>query len=468
MRSAATDEDIDLALSPLSPLHIKLKVEIDRDGSGSGFVEVNDIDGDDFVRGCTFKENLDAPAVAATVNLAAWMHDPRYWSLIPSMTNSNLHTGGALCKPYNRIKISAAVGSQHGALTDYHLLFDGRIRRWRHSKGGLALDCLDLITDLQVRSVKTENQYGHEDPASVTYANMEEIIQNILDDHINTVASSPRTDILANRTDGSPWQLWGPTGTTATKPFPAADQTGAGIRLEMVAKRTIWDAISQYPGGIAYRLSRRWHNGAGAFVLTLEEPDRLASTPDITIDTAAGEGGIIDATLGNEDVRNSVQIGYQVGGGRRDVYENSNAASITAYGEQWMGVDVGFSSQVDSSAEAQKMGDGILSDAKDPLIELSVATKFMWFLQLNDLVRVLPDYVSTDVTNDLALIGYESQLTNGGGGGSILRLRGKPAASILGHARKQRLYVSEARSVRRMRVGGSVHANPHFADDGRV
>lgn len=470
MRTDATTQQTTMAKDPYAPQRFRLKVEIDRDGSGSTYVDVSDWNGLDFVRSFSRQRSLDKPAISAQLTLAAWLRDPQLNSLSPAMANSNLNTGGLLCKPYNRVKVSVSVEPEGTAHTSYHLLFEGRIDRWAQQAGALTLECRDLICDLQDTTIETEAQYGAEDPSTATANNMEEIIQNILDDHINTTPSALRTNSLSARTtDGVPWQLYSATGDSTT-PFNAGDATGAGIRIEQMAKRTIWDAISMFPTGIAYRLSRRWHNGSGinGFVLVLEEPARVAVTPDITLDPTLGQCRVLSSALSREHVRNRVAIGYQKGAGIRDLYFTNDATSETDYGKRYIGIDVGAASQVDTLIEAQKMGNGILTDAKDPENEIAIEAKLMWFLELNDLVRVKADKLHFDSQKDLAVVALQDTIVQGGAAKTIVSLRGKPAAGIKAHTKHQRVFPVESKTIDVNSIGSSILHNPIFSIDLRI
>lgn len=470
MRSDATTQDTVQALDPHAPQWFRLKVEIDRDGSGSGYVDVSNLMGQDYVRTFSRNRHIDRPSVGAQLSLAAWMLDPVQGSISPGMASSPNNAGGLLCKPYNRVKVSVSSEPVGVAHTSYHLLFDGRIQGWSQKEGSLTLNCRDLICDLQDTTIEREASYGAEDPTTATANGMEEVIQNILDDHINTTPSALRTQTLPNRTtDGAPWQLYSADGDSVT-PFNAANATSTSIRLEQMAKRTIWEAISMYPQGIAYRLSRRWHNGSGinGFVLVLEEPDRIAATPVITLDPTLGQCRVDTGGLDREHVRNRVAIGYQLQGGRRDRYFNNDVTSENTYGKLYIGADPGSSSQIDTLAEATKMGDGMLSDVKDPLADVRVHTKLMWFLELNDLVRLKADNVHYDADQDLAAIGLSDTIAQNGPAMTTIQLRGKPAAGVATNSRKQRGYPQRTKSVDIAGFGSSLHPNPLFSDDGGV
>lgn len=467
MRSDATTQEVELARSGRSPVRYRIRVEVDTDGSGASFVDLSDWHGYDYVRSFSRTRSLDAPAISATVNFAAWIGHPIRNSLSPAMVGSTLNAGGPLCKPYNRIKVSLAVwpsGGKPASLT-YHLLFEGRIDGWRQQGNSFELRCRDLICDLQDTTIELERQYGVLDPTTVAYSNMEEIIQNILDDNVNTTASAPRTNALSARvTDGDPWQLYSANGDSTT-PWNAGDNTGAGVRLDMVPKRPVWEAISMYPQGIAYRLSRRWHNGTGinGFVLVLEEPDRVATTPAMTLDPLLGECKVIGDDLDRDNIRNRILVGFQSAGGKRDYYFANDATSEGDYGKRFAGMSMGAASQVDTLAEATKMGDGALADVKDPLLQMSIETKLMWFIELNDLLRISPDNVHFDAQQDLAVISARDTVQQGGAATTTFQLRGKPCAGILRHTVAQRAYESRIRDLVGIPLATNLHSNANFS-----
>lgn len=462
-----TQQDIALFGAPAGQQATWLKVEIDRTGSGA-WVDLTDLNGDDWVVGASYQEAIGTPAMSAVVTLAAHLRGRPAHSLVPMMASSTLHTGGVLIKKHNLIRISVAIAPIDSARpSTFNEVFDGRIDKWASDGQTIRVECRCLIVDLQSRFVETEGQYGDEDPLSATAADVEEVMQNILDDHINTTASAPRTSPLASRTtDGAPWQLYSDDGD-ATTPFKKT--TGAAVLLYQQAKEPIWQALQKNASCIQWRLSRRWLNAISDWALVFEQPTRTGASSVLTIDPKTSQAAIRNLVFDGSVVRNVVQVGYQDGGGARQVYETNDATSISDYGRQFISLDLGATSQINTSTEATTFGDAVLADCKDPVITATVILPYVWYLQLNDLVTLGPDDLLLDASQDLAVIAMSHAIQQGAGAATTLVLEGAPTAGNRKQIQAQRAYAPQLkRTPTPFNWGSSMHTNGNFADDEAV
>lgn len=472
-----TQSALDTALltSPATARATYCKVEIDRDNAGT-WVEVSNWNGLDFVRSVTYGETSSAPAWSASVALSLHAQDRPALSLSPLMANSLLNAGGVLVEAYKKIRISTSTVPIGDPASTYNEVFNGRISRWGISNGVLNLECRDQTGVLLDRLVETETEYGSDTPASASANELQEIIQNIIDDNYNTAAdisgtaSAPRGNALSARTtDGSPVQLYSTTGDSTT-PWKAADDTGWSLRRFLATKDTVWAWIQRLADMIGYRLRYRWHSGSGvdAFVLVLEDPDRTSPSVVLTLDPTSGQCRL--PSVGNDiaNVRNVWRVGYLLNGGEDQSVTATDATSVTKYGRRVAEAMEGSSSQIDTSTEAQAMADALLDDTSEPTATIQVDLPFLWYLELNDLVRVNADGIHFDSNQDLICIARQNTIAQGGAAMTRFTLQG---TLEVGRTRPpQRTYKNPRRDdVRQATItmaGGGLLGNSSFGGSG--
>lgn len=424
--------DTALLASPNASRATYCKVELDRDGAGT-WVDLSDWNGLDFVRAVNFGESVNIPAWTATVSFALYARDNPALSLSPWMANSVINSGGVLCRQYRRLRISTAtvpVGDPRPA--SFNEVFLGRVDSVRVAGQTIELVARDQAGVLQDRFLKTEVDYGSDTPSTATANELQEIIQNILDDHYNTAsdisgtASAPRANKLSARTtDGAPFQLYSANGTAAT-PWNASDDTGWSLRRFIATKATVWQWIQRLSEMIGYRLRFRWHSGSGvdAFVLVLEEPDRSSPSTVLTIDPQAGQCAIQSVALDIQDVRNTWHVGYALNGGASAAVVATDATSITTNGERYAEAMEGSASQIDTATEAQAMADALLSDTKDPVATVQVTLPYLWYVETNDMVQLNKDDIFLDSNQTLCCVARGNSIVQGGPAMTTLTLQG--------------------------------------------
>lgn len=430
-----TKSDLDTALltAPEMARATYVKVEIDRDGAGS-WVDLTDLYGQDYVVGVSYSESVDIPAWQAQVFLLTWERDNPAVSLSPLMANSILNTGGVLIQPYRKVRISTrSVPEGDPRPTAFDEVFLGRIDSYSLSTQGITLNCRDQWGDLQDRFVEIEKDYGEDDPVgSATGNELQEIIQNIIDDHYNTAsdisgtASAPRANTLSGRTtDGSPYQLYSANGDSTT-PWNASDDTGWSLRRFLATKSPVAEWILRLAEMIGYRLRFRWHEGTGvdAFVLVLEEPDRSSPASSITLDPTKAQCEVMGIELNNQRIRNAWRVGYALNGEESASVLQTNAASITKYGRRYAEAMEGSASQIDTSTEATTMATALLNDTKEPTATVRVSLPYAWYLETNDIVTVVADGIHFDSNQSLACVARENRIEQGGAATTGLTLHG--------------------------------------------
>lgn len=431
---------------PASAHRVWIKVEISRASAvawgSETWADLSDLNGFDWVLGVEYDESIDTPAWTATIRLLRQVTDHALFSLSPFISGSINNTGGVLIQPYRKVRISTAYVPMDTprANATFNTVFLGRIDSYRMSGNEIVVECRDRTGELQDRFIESERTYGAVDPTTATAADIEEIIQNILDDHYNTTDSAPRANPLSTRTtDGVPYQLYSANGDSTT---PFNTSTGFAIREYNQTKMPIWEAISRLANLIGYQLRFRYHEGSGIndFVLVLEEPDRAASGADFTLDPNGGIVDIASVSLSNQDVRNFVRVSYPESGTVRTSTETSDATSITKYGRRFMEVQEGSTSQIDTSTEANKMRDAFLGDLKEPQATVELRAPYLWFAQLNDLVGITADNFYFDSNQELAILSRRNSLSQGGRAVTTLVCQGLPKTGVRKHVSQHRLY----------------------------
>ncbi len=469
-----TATDTALLASPHGGQSVWPKVEV-ATVYGSGWIDLNDLWGFDFVRGVQYAETLDTPAISATVELAAWLGTDPALSLSPLMASSPLNDPNPLCQLHSQIRISTAttpLGVRPDA-SDYVKVFEGRISRVSQKGSSLTVECIDEIEQLMRTLVETAQTYGNNDAAaaSATGNLLEDHIQNILDDNVNSTASAPRANSLpARTTDGAPWQVYSPNGD-ATTPYTGGDIRNAKRGLTSIPKTTVWQAIFNLSQTIQWTLRRRWHEGTGIndFVLVFEEPDRSGTTAAFSLDPLAGQCNIETVDRDVSDIRNVIRVGYQTGAGRRDIVTQNDATSITAYATRTMEVDLGSASNVDTSTEATKFARAARDDLADPQMIMALSMPYRYWVQLNDLVEVKRDNMHLDTDVKLGVFSRTNTIQPGQPGRTDLVFYGAPRLGVEIVKKQQRVMtVPPGKSLSReggFIWGNSLHPNGNFADD---
>jgi len=437
-----------------------LKVEIDRDNAGT-WVDLTDLHGIDWVLGVSYGESVDITAWTARVTFRLHAFDNPEASLSPLMANSILNDGGVMIQPYRRIKISTAtVPIDDPKPSTFNLVFAGRIDSYEISGNTVSVACRDRTSDLQDCFIETEKTYGDDDPTSPANANeLQDIIQDLIDDHYNT-----RADIVAGYsgaastvagtdlhlrdpasggTVGVPYHLYSAQGTAAG-PWNSADDTGWSLRSWVQQKSPLFESLVRLADMIGYSLRFRWHNGSGIsdIVLVLEEPDRSSTTANLTLDPTTSANIVIKSlSLDITGIRNVWRVGFPRNGGTASSTVATDAASISKYGRRYAEINEGSSSQIDTSTEAVAMRDALLADTKEPVATVQIETPYLYYVQLNDLIKVKADGRFLDSDQTLAVISRQNTIQQGGAAKSVFVLQGTvQSAKRRKHASKQRVF----------------------------
>lgn len=223
---------------------------------------------------------------------------------------------------------------------------------------------------------------------------VEEIIQNILDDH---------------KGSGDP---------TVTLYVPSSP--GWAIRQFLQQRTYTLDAVLALANQIGWDIRYKWRSGTSQFEFTLYVPNRSSPSVDKTFTSSEYERPTrLSVDIAN--IRNAWRVIYSDradllpdGTPKRKVIEVSDSSSITKYGELWAEIQEDSNSQIDSSTEATTLANAALSDCKEPTAEMSVTLRrgFPW-TEINDYYTFGFNDLTFDSSQSLAVTGWSQSYDAG-------------------------------------------------------
>jgi len=387
------------ALLALGAWSTHVRVEIDRDGAGT-YQDLTNLVGFDWLVSAELRENVDDPVASSTVTLEREMQPlGGVWSLSPFVRASPLNIVGGVYTPMidigRRLKISTAMMPlmMSPSAADWRLVFDGYIDSLDMGGESLKLECRDLGARLQDAFIETDDVYGSDAGTSV-----EGQMQAIIDATIGT-------SVVTLYTPSSP---------------------GWNVHKWMQERTFVGDAVRKLAQQIGWDARYKWDSGAGAFHYTFWTPDRAKTTPDLTLGSSQYVA-LPRVGLAISGIRNAITVQYTarspVGEGRATT---TDSTSITRYRRRPMIVGEASTSNIDSSTEATAFSNAMLSDLKDPVIEQTAETPYIYNVEIGDLVRFSANGTHFDVDTDLAITTINHSLTKDSAK-TTLGLRGKPS-----------------------------------------
>lgn len=237
-------------------------------------------------------------------------------------------------------------------------------------------------------------EWDYEGTTSSAGNPVEEIMQNLLDDH-----RGPGDEFVMLVTPTSP--LW-------------------DIKEYLQQRQPTWTALRALATQIGWDLRYKWSDSEEEFQLTFYDPDREVSSPMFTF--GPNDYGTPDRlAIDISEIRNSCRVIYSDALDlwpdsipKRKVVEISNLESIVKYGELFCEMQEEDTSQIDSVTEASRLANACLSDCAEPTAELSVPLMraFPWF-EVNDFVRFGANATHFDADQDLAVVGWQQTFENG-------------------------------------------------------
>lgn len=455
------------------------RLKINRGGT---WVDMTDLEGRNWVRDITVKDDVDAPVATMKAVLEQAQF---YLNLSPLVDASKLNAAGTLMD-INRqviIEIATVPIDTMPSASDWNEVFRGVIHTVDFGKNTINVDARDQGGKLQDLWIETQKVYG-----SATGVRVELVMQDILDDNnadldvvsanwtwngTTTVSASDTSEVLVGDyigyqnaplfevtaivpstsiTIANPNALTIPTGsgpgssiiipdayrvTLYTENGTASDPlyyNGGGwddspdwaVKSFKQARKRVLTALQDLATQIGgWRVKYRWQANLGAFALMLYEPDRSKTTPDHTF-SEDRINSIGRLSLSLADIRNKVRVTYGVADDRTSVYKE-DTASITKYGLRAMDIAESSTSQIDSSTEANALAQAAVDDLSEPTAIAAFSMPLFWPAQVEDLYRWEANSRYFDTDQDLAVTGFQHTMSSRKGNFTTINVRGKPS-----------------------------------------
>jgi hypothetical protein len=362
-----------------------------------GHVRVESLDALDWLDKWRVEESLDNPVASATFVMRREIGS---LSLAPLVQASTINRNAALAyvplfTPPRLVRFSVAsvANGVPPVAADYHEIFQGPIYSVdpAEPEDGMTVKAFDLGQLLQITMIETENTYG----SGVGVA-VQTVMQQII----------------------TAWVASNPTLVTPASP-------GWLVTTFTQSQVTVLQAIRELALQIGWDVRYLYQAGTNTPELRFYQPPRAAVTPDWSF-TGDEYTRLPMDKIDDSDVRNVCTVNY-IDGPTGTLLSTTrlNSPSITKFGRRFMEITEGASSNIDSLAEAQAMGDAAVADLGDPLEEHEIETLFFWPLQLNDLCRFVANGVHYDADQDLAAIAFVHD-GQGGHATTTISARGKP------------------------------------------
>lgn len=220
-------------------------------------------------------------------------------------------------------------------------------------------------------------------------------------------------------------------------------------------KAPILDVLNERAEKIGWMVTSAWDPATGAFRLTLHEPDRTKSVPDVVLGPNDYRS-VKELSIEDTRIRNAVLVAWhsteeatpspsasapsgftrtqggepsQNGLPSRHWIQYVNTASQTKYGRNWMAVAEGGGSQIDTVDEAEQFALTMCRDLCEPTADQAVSAWAFPEIEVNDLIRWTANSVHYTTDQDLAATSVQMQL--GAQDAMDIRCRGKPSGSPL-------------------------------------
>lgn len=276
---------------------------------------------------------------------------------------------------------------------DWQRIFTGQIDEWRVESEIVRVRCRDAIgATLADRWVEAETEYG-----STSGVDIEDVMQAILDDW---------ADGLALYAPYTPYFLI----------TPAYNQQ----------RMSVLDALQALCALIGWVIEPRWDDGTGTFRLTFYEPDRDASSAQWVWGPSRYQS-VPEFSLSLLGVRNALSGRYRDMNGVAQQYTVEDATSIAQYGRQWMEIEEGDDSPIDTIYEMQTLLDAAILDLKDPVALQELETFCFWPVQVGDYYGFTGNDVHYSEDQEFGVTGYRHLWRADGMVRTRFRTRGKPA-----------------------------------------
>lgn len=381
----------------------QVAVRVEIEDSTATLVDVSDFEGQNWVRNVEIERNVDDPVATCRVKLFARRYD---LSMHPLDEESKINLPGGSFASFLDIRrqirvLTATVPQDYTPVTaDFELVFDGFIDKIPESgkqMNSITLECRDEGGFLQDTWIEDLERYGDGtvDETDFVFADLEDIIQSILDNWSTSVT------------------LFSENGTGGT-PFNAGDTPGFNVEQWSPDIQSVLDAVRIGANSIGWECRYRFQVNTLEYELQLYEPDRSSAVVNRTF----GPSNYIDIKNLSVDVsrvRNVIEVTFYTDPEDEQTIttlEVTDAASVTRYGRRWMGVVEAQASAINSSAEATRMANAILADLREPDRDQDVEMHYFWATELGDRYTFSANDVNYTTDQTWAVVGMRHFLTH--------------------------------------------------------
>jgi hypothetical protein len=373
---AATAAELAVLASKDRADHTRVKIE-NADGV---MVEVTNLAGHDWVDDVTIDVRVEPLISTATITLFRTIG---LLSLAPLIESSGLNvdsTGSYAPLVYpNRmatVETASMLQGEVPASGDWVLVWEGlgKVVEWGGSDNKVTFQALDPMTRLARTFIRTPADYG----SDALDEFMEDVIQELLDD----VFGASEIEL-------------------------AFTATSFAMLERPIGNVTVLEALQAITDLNAWNLHWRWNESAGAFRLTLWEPDRSNTTAVHTL----GPDDYYEIpriSLDDEGVRNDGEVVYTDTSGDVQTETDTRAASIALYETRFIRVDARDSS-VSTDTKAAALLEAILDDTESPLLPQEIDAAYFWPIELGDLLALSPGE-HYDTEQKFGVFGYRHVL----------------------------------------------------------
>lgn len=359
----------------------------------------NTLQGTDWLTAFKYRGDADTPYVTGSVELA---RADRTLSMAPLITGSLINRNAAAAyAPFldvgRRARVKTAVVAQGMAplTTDYRYVFDGYIDKvgiGGRDDNAITIECRDLGALLVDTDIEVVRGYGSSGGTAV-----ETVMQQILDDNLGAGAVTLYTPVTPN------WFIH-----------------------EFSQKLTsVMEALRALAKQIGYEV-RYVYDASDVLRLTFYAPDRAKTIPDYTIGPVI-YWDIPQLDLEITDVRNAWTVEFiDRATGNKLTSIATDAGSIAKYKRRPAKIAYGYSSNIDSQTEADKMTAAAVADTSLPKALEVVDLNYWPIVDIADFVTLLSNGEHYDTDQQRAIFAYEHELRDGDGTTTITT-RGKPS-----------------------------------------
>ncbi|AEI65554.1 hypothetical protein [Corallococcus macrosporus] len=372
-------------------------------------VDLSTLLGRDWVMGAQWAESQDATVCVATVSVRR--NGPGGVTSLSPMVDSSVANRGPtgllvpLLKEGRRFRIEVQTTATGRARPDaWREVFLGRIDEVDAGPEEVSFTGRDFAGVFQDWFIEVERDYG--------------------DDDVGVAVQDVMTAIIGDNV---------PTGTGPGLHVPVDPLWQLGRYTQQ--REPVWDAVRALAEQLGWEVRLRWREGHG-WAFTFQAPERLPGEPVWTFGPE-DFSELKQAKRALRDIRNVVEVLFTdetdrdaLGNPKRKTATSINPSSIAEHGRRYMQVSEAGASNIDTESEAQRLADAAIADLSDSSLSLEFEVPYFWPLEINDMVRVLPDGVTLGAPVELAVVNLDHSFA-GGIAKTKLQLRGRPATSVL-------------------------------------